>query len=213
MSDGGAIGGAADGAWSRKWRPWRGCSRDGGATEFEAVVLDVMRRDRGFETCRRLRQDGVWARSYAPPGRDRGPGAGLDEGAADTISISAVRAAGRMRASRRRSPVERPAVREGAIAPGRHPSRWRGTRRSCSRQGSTHGDFMRRPGEVLNGSSFASGPGLRLRTARTCRGLVRYLRQKSTTLWREGARNVRGLGYRAQRRGSCLSSAIPIGRG
>ena len=70
-------------SWSRTTRGWRprsaaGCASRGwsstspaaarrrcgmaGATEYDAIVLDVMLPGLdGFETCRRLRADGVWA--------------------------------------------------------------------------------------------------------------------------------------------------------
>src|SRR6187200_1046025 len=56
------------------------------ASEFDAVVLDVMLPDvDGFETCRRLREDGVWVPIIMLTARDAVEDRvrGLDQGADD----------------------------------------------------------------------------------------------------------------------------------
>src|SRR3954465_3203858 len=58
------------------------------ATGYDAIVLDVMLPGiDGFETCRRLRGGGVWARVLIPPAREAmgAGGGGLDGGADDSL--------------------------------------------------------------------------------------------------------------------------------
>ena len=60
-----------------------------GATEFDAIVLDVMLPGiDGFETCRRLREDGVWAPIIMLTARDEIEDRirGLDQGADDYLT-------------------------------------------------------------------------------------------------------------------------------
>ena len=60
-----------------------------GATEYDAIVLDVMLPGAdGFEVCRRLREDGVWAPILMLTARDavRDRVAGLDSGADDYLT-------------------------------------------------------------------------------------------------------------------------------
>jgi two-component system, OmpR family, response regulator len=60
-----------------------------GSTDFDAVVLDVMLPGiDGFETCRRLRDDGVWAPIIMLTARDaiEDRVEGLDEGADDYLT-------------------------------------------------------------------------------------------------------------------------------
>ena len=59
-----------------------------GSTEYDAIVLDVMLPGiDGFEVCRRLRGDGVWAPVLMLTARDGVPDrvAGLDSGADDYL--------------------------------------------------------------------------------------------------------------------------------
>src|ERR1700754_2367145 len=88
-----------------------------GAAEYDAVVLDVMLPGiDGFETCRRLRRDGVWAPVLMLTARgaldDRS--AGLDGGADDYLikPFAFAELLARLRALVRRGPVDRPAVME-----------------------------------------------------------------------------------------------------
>src|ERR671938_1262671 len=86
------------------------------STAFDAVVLDVMLPGiDGFETCRRLRQDGVWAPIIMLTARDAVEDRvrGLDEGADDYLTkpFSLAELLARLRALARRAPVERPTVR------------------------------------------------------------------------------------------------------
>ena len=88
-----------------------------GATEFDAVVLDVMLPGiDGFETCRRLREDGVWAPIIMLTARDAVEDRvkGLDQGADDYLvkPFSLAELLARLRALARRGAVERPTMLE-----------------------------------------------------------------------------------------------------
>src|SRR6266702_4811061 len=88
-----------------------------GSTEYDALVLDVLLPGiDGFETCRRLRADGVWAPVLLLTARDAVEDRveGLDTGADDYLtkpfSLAELRA--RLRALVRRGAAERPTVLE-----------------------------------------------------------------------------------------------------
>jgi len=86
-----------------------------GATDYSAIVLDVMLPGiDGFETCRRLRDDGVWAPVLMLTARDAVADriAGLDGGADDYLvkPFAFDELLARLRALARRTPPERPAV-------------------------------------------------------------------------------------------------------
>jgi two-component system OmpR family response regulator len=88
-----------------------------GATEYGAIVLDVMLPGiDGVETCRRLRADGVWAPvlMLTARGAVRDRIAGLDGGADDYLvkPFAFEELLARLRALVRRAPAERPAVLE-----------------------------------------------------------------------------------------------------
>jgi two-component system, OmpR family, response regulator len=85
------------------------------ATDYDAVVLDVMLPGiDGFETCRRLRGDGLWAPVLMLTARDAVEDRiqGLDSGADDYLAkpFSFAELLARLRALARRGPVERPTV-------------------------------------------------------------------------------------------------------
>ena len=94
-----------------------------GATDYDAIVLDVMLPGiDGFEVCRRLRDDGVWSPVLMLTARDAVEDrvAGLDGGADDYLvkPFSFAELVARLRALARRGPVERPTVLEaGDLAP------------------------------------------------------------------------------------------------
>ena len=86
-----------------------------GATEYDAIVLDVMLPGiDGFETCRRLRADGVWAPVLMLTARDSVEDrvSGLDTGADDYLTkpFSFAELLARLRALARRGQVGRPTV-------------------------------------------------------------------------------------------------------
>src|SRR5688572_28829027 len=88
-----------------------------GSTAYDAVVLDVMLPGiDGFETCRRLRDDGVWSPVLMLTARDAAEDrvAGLDGGADYYLTkpFSLAELLARIRALARRGPVERPSVLE-----------------------------------------------------------------------------------------------------
>src|ERR687891_431299 len=88
-----------------------------GATEFDAIVLDVMLPGiDGFETCRRLREDGVWAPIIMLTARDEIEDRvrGLDQGADDYLTkpFSLAELLARLRALARRGVVRRPTILE-----------------------------------------------------------------------------------------------------
>jgi two-component system, OmpR family, response regulator len=130
-----------------------------GSTEFDAVVLDVMLPGiDGFETCRRLREDGVWVPIIMLTARDaiEDRVEGLDKGADDYLvkPFSLAELLARLRALARRGPVERPTVLEVGdlrLDPAtRHV--WRGDSevRLSAKEFALLEAFMRRPGEVLS---------------------------------------------------------------
>src|ERR671936_2961589 len=88
-----------------------------GATDFDAVVLDVgLPGIDGFETCRRLREDGVWTPIIMLTARDaiEDRVKGLDRGADDYLvkPFSLAELLARLRALVRRGPVAGPAALE-----------------------------------------------------------------------------------------------------
>jgi two-component system OmpR family response regulator len=87
------------------------------AHDYDAIVLDVMLPGiDGFETCRNLRATDVWAPVLMLTARDAVEDrvAGLDEGADDYLvkPFSFAELLARLRALRRREPLERPIVLE-----------------------------------------------------------------------------------------------------
>jgi two-component system, OmpR family, response regulator len=129
------------------------------ATEYDALVLDVMLPGiDGFETCRRLRSNGVWAPIVMLTARDAVEDrvAGLDGGADDYLvkPFSFAELLARLRALVRRGPIERPAVLEVGdlrLDPGR-----REVRRGEAEIALSPKEFallemlMRRPNQVLS---------------------------------------------------------------
>src|SRR3989441_10385777 len=87
------------------------------AADYDVIVLDVMLPGiTGFETCRRLRQDGIWAPVLMLTARDSVEDrvAGLDSGADDYLvkPFAFAELLARLRALVRRGEPERPSVLE-----------------------------------------------------------------------------------------------------
>jgi two-component system OmpR family response regulator len=128
------------------------------ATEYDAIVLDVMLPGiDGFETCRRLREDGVWAPILMLTARDAVEDRieGLDRGADDYLlkPFSFAELLARLRALARRGAVERPPVLEVGDLRLDPASRrvWRGDAEISlsAKEFALLEAFMRRPGRVL----------------------------------------------------------------
>jgi two-component system, OmpR family, response regulator len=107
---------------------------------YDAVILDVMLPGiDGFETCRRLRDDGVWVPVLLLTARDAVEDrvAGLDGGADDYLvkPFSFAELSARLRALVRRGRPERPAVLEVGglrLDPATRPRSTACSRRSCA---------------------------------------------------------------------------------
>jgi two-component system OmpR family response regulator len=129
------------------------------ATQYDAIVLDVMLPGiDGFETCRRLRADGVRAPVLILTARDgiRDRVTGLDGGADDYVikpfSFSELLA--RLRALGRRGAIEEPtvlSVGDLRLDPATHEV-WRGDAEITltAKEFQVLSTFMRRPGRVLD---------------------------------------------------------------
>jgi two-component system OmpR family response regulator len=129
------------------------------ATDFDVIVLDLMLPGiDGFETCRRLRESGVWAPILMLTARgaveDRVRG--LDQGADDYLTkpFSLAELLARLRALARRGAAERPPVLEVGdlrLDPATRQV-WRGDHevRLSPKEFALLETFMRRPGEVLS---------------------------------------------------------------
>jgi two-component system OmpR family response regulator len=137
-----------------------------GSTDYDAVVLDVMLPGiDGFETCRRLRGDGVRAPVLMLTARDgiHDRVAGLDGGADDYLVKPFVldELLARLRALARRGPVERsPVLEVGSLRLDPATRRvWRGEQEiELSTKGLALLEvFMRHPGAVLSRYDLLEG--------------------------------------------------------
>jgi two-component system OmpR family response regulator len=179
-----------------------------GSSPYDAIVLDVMLPGiDGFETCRRLRADGVWAPVAMLTARDAVEDrvAGLDTGADDYVTkpFSLAELSARLRALARRGPVERPAVlRAGDLTldpATRRVARGEDEIALSVREFALLEAFMRRPGEVLERHrllDLAWGHEYENRS-NVVDVYVRYLRQRvDRPFGVETIATVRGVGYR-----------------
>jgi two-component system, OmpR family, response regulator len=178
------------------------------AHPYDAVVLDVMLpRLSGFETCRRLRNDGVWAPVLMLTARDAVEDrvAGLDAGADDYLSkpFSFAELLARLRALARRGGIERPAVLEVddlRLDPASRRA-WRGETeiRLSPKEFALLETFMRRPGQVFSRLQLLEHAWdfAYENRSNVVDVYVRYLREKvDRPFGRESIETVRGVGYR-----------------
>src|SRR3954468_12183740 len=129
------------------------------AHPYEAIVLDVMRPGlSGFETCRQLRNAGVWAPVLMLTARNGVDDriTGLDVGADDYLTkpFSFAELLARLRAIARRGEIERPTTLEVGdlrLDPATRQV-WRGTTEIelTGKEFALLEAFMHRPGEVIS---------------------------------------------------------------
>jgi two-component system OmpR family response regulator len=184
-----------------------------GAVDYDAIILDVMMPGLdGFETCERLRRDGVWAPVLMLTARDgvEDRVRGLDGGADDYLTkpFSLAELTARLRALVRRGPTERPAVLEvGELR--LDPSTrqvWRGDAEVhlSMREFALLETFMRRPGHVLTQMQLLEAAwdlGYQQRS-NVVEVYVRYLREKiDRPFGVSSIETVRGAGYRLRKDG------------
>jgi two-component system OmpR family response regulator len=184
-----------------------------GATEYDAIVLDVMLPGiSGFETCRRLREKGTWSPVLMLTARDSVEDriAGLDGGADDYLTkpFSLGELSARLRALVRRQPSERPTVLEvGDIE--LDPARRKVTRGGAeidlsAKEFSLLETFMRSPGRVLTRFQLLEHAWDYSYEHRSnvVDVYVRYLREKlDRPFGVESIETVRGTGYRLREDG------------
>ncbi len=183
------------------------------ATEFDAVVLDVMLPGiDGFTTCRRLREDGVWAPIIMVTARDSVDDRvqGLDQGADDYLTkpFSLAELLARLRALARRGPVERPTVLEVGdlrMDPATQQT-WRGEEEVAlsPKEFALLETFMRRPGELLSRYQLLEHAWDYDYENRSnvVEVYVRYLREKiDRPFGVKSLETVRGAGYRLRKDG------------
>jgi two-component system, OmpR family, response regulator len=184
------------------------------ATDYDAVVLDVMLPGLdGFETCRRLRADGVWAPILMLTARDAVEDRvrGLDQGADDYLTkpFSLAELLARLRALARRGSTERPAILEAGDL--RLDPATREVRRGdveialSAREFALLETFMRRRGQVLSQMQLLESAwdlGYEQRS-NVVEVYVRYLREKiDRPFGRASIETVRGIGYRLRKDGA-----------
>ncbi len=179
-----------------------------GVTPYDAIVLDVMLPGiDGFETCRRLRADGVWSAVLILTARDgvEDRVAGLDGGADDYLTkpFSLAELMARLRALARRGSGERPTVLEvGELRLDPAARRvWHGrTEISLSaKELALLEAFMRQPGAILSRFDLLERAWEYDYENRSnvVDVYVRYLRQKiDKPFGTDSIETVRGAGYR-----------------
>ena len=184
-----------------------------GAVDYDALVLDVMLPDLdGFETCRRLRADGLWMPVLMLTARDAVEERvrGLDGGADDYLTkpFSLAELVARLRALVRRGSAERPTVLEVGdlrLDPATREV-WRGRQdvELSAREFGLLETFMRRPGQVFTQPQLLDAAwdmGYEQRS-NVVEVYVRYLREKiDRPFGVESIETVRGVGYRLRRDG------------
>jgi two-component system OmpR family response regulator len=179
-----------------------------GSSPYDAIVLDVMLPGiDGFETCRRLRADGVWAPVLLLTARDAVEDrvTGLDTGADDYVTkpFSFAELTARLRALARRGPVERPTVlRAGDLTldpATRRVARGEVEIELSAREFALLEAFMRRPGVALERHhllDLAWDQNYENRS-NVVDVYVRYLRERiDRPFGTETIETVRGVGYR-----------------
>jgi two-component system, OmpR family, response regulator len=184
-----------------------------GATDYDAVVLDVMLPGiDGFETCRRLRAKGIWTPVLmltaldAVEDRVRGLDQGADDYLVKPFSFSELLA--RLRALVRRELAERPTVLEVGdlrLDPATHEA-WRGEveLELSPKEFSLLETLMRRPGEALSRFQLLehSWDYHFEKRSNVVDVYIRYLREKiDRPFGRESIETVRGVGYRLREDG------------
>ena len=179
-----------------------------GSTEYDVIVLDVMLPGiDGFETCRRLRDDGVWSPVLMLTARDAVEDrvAGLDRGADDYLvkPFSFAELLARLRALSRRGPIERPVVLEvgGLRLDPATRQVWRDDHEISlsTKEFALLEAFMRRPGQVLSRYQLLEHAWDYEYENRSnvVDVYVRYLRQKvDRPFGADSIETVRGAGYR-----------------
>ena len=179
-----------------------------GATEYDAIVLDVMLPGiDGFEVVRRLRDDGIWSPvlMLTARGEIEDRVAGLDGGADDYLvkPFSFAELVARLRALGRRGPVERPTRLQAGdleLDPATREVRRDDTEISLSaKEYALLETFMRRPGQVLDRFQLLehAWDGEYENRSNVVDVYVRYLREKvDRPFGVESIETVRGAGYR-----------------
>jgi len=174
------------------------------AHPYDAIVLDVMLPGMsGYETCRRLRNAGVWTPVLMLTARDAVEDrvAGLDAGADDYLTkpFSLVELFARLRALVRRGGIERPtelAVGELRLDPASRRV-WCGDEEVLlsPKEFALLETFMRRPGQVLSRLQLLEHAWdfAYENRSNVVDVYIGYLRQK---LGRDLFETVRGAGYR-----------------
>jgi two-component system OmpR family response regulator len=178
------------------------------AAPYDAIVLDVMLPGLdGFETCRELRANDVWAPVLFLTARDEVADRvrGLDTGADDYLvkPFSFAELLARLRALVRRAPGERPAELEAGdlrLDPAGHRA-WRGEVELdlSAKEFALLEVFMRRQGETLSRQQLLDGAWDMAFDGRSnvVDVYVRYLREKIDRPFdRDTLETVRGVGYR-----------------
>jgi two-component system OmpR family response regulator len=181
---------------------------DGGATDYDAIVLDVLLPGiDGFEVCRRLRADGIRSPVLMLTARDAVDDRvrGLDTGADDYLTkpFSLAELAARLRALTRRGPVSRPpvlAVGDLRLDPAARRV-WRGPAEIAlsAHEFALLETLMRHPGQVLDRLQLLdhAWDGEYENRSNVIDVYIRYLREKvDRPFGLESIETVRGAGYR-----------------
>jgi two-component system OmpR family response regulator len=177
-------------------------------SSYDAIVLDVMLPDMdGFETCRRLRAEDVWAPVLMLTARDSVEDrvAGLDGGADDYVikPVSFDELLARLRALMRRGAPEKPTVLTAGdlrLDPAAHRA-WRGDAELplTAKEFAVLDAFIRRPGELLDKRTLLEHAWDYAYEDRSniVEVYVGYLRAKiDRPFGTESIETVRGAGYR-----------------
>jgi two-component system OmpR family response regulator len=179
-----------------------------GSIEYNAIILDVLLPGiNGFETCKRLRSDGVWTPVIMLTARDgvEDRVAGLDGGADDYLvkPFSFAELLARLRALARREVTRRPpvvTVGELRLDPATRQT-WRDDTEIflSAKEFAILEMFMRRPGEVLSRYQLLEQVWDYDYENRSniVDVYVRYLREKvDRPFGKRSIETVRGAGYR-----------------